>query len=473
MVADGDDDRVEPTYGREIFECLRQTLDVVLPNDAVIASQDYDVALNYDILDGGLWLKMNGNVDALDWSPACDFPEHPCSPDPLMAPALPFPFTARQLAAFMLDGWGWALAERFGGISGALDTEVVGLLLGGVHAAKPREAIEAAFAALENARQQVGDLDPALAEAESKARAGFDNAQKEAERETAWREGGISEDERRVRVQRRNEIVAKARAAYLAAGSRSKHAYVEWRKAMVRRLLMYPPLIAGSLNRPLSREEWDRLSFTERMLAWWRGDDPVPTPEQVRQRLIDWYDAVYGAERWFQRSRVTAEEAAQLLSGNNPDEEAPMQSRSSRAEWLEVTTREMRPHDRVALLGDFLDVGGERPLIEWWHLAKERGWHHDRWIDKYIEARELHRPVQDTATTDAAPSRPPPQQRYQEQEILRVLAELGFSATALPRGRPGVPGPKADTRAKLPSFTRTVFDKAWERLRASGEIADA
>jgi hypothetical protein len=77
-------------------------------------------------------------------------------------------------------------------------------------------------------------------------------------------------------------------------------------------------------------------------------------------------------------------------------------------------------------------------------------------------------------------AKPLSRQRSQEAGILRVIEELGYSAKALPKQPPGMPGPKAAVRARLnlsiPSrqqWSTTVFNKAWERLRTTGEIADA
>ena len=70
---------------------------------------------------------------------------------------------------------------------------------------------------------------------------------------------------------------------------------------------------------------------------------------------------------------------------------------------------------------------------------------------------------------------PIPKQRFQEQEILRVIHELGHDPKALPRDVPGVNGVKAAVRGRLniPSNTFRslgVFDKAWERLSSTGDI---
>ncbi len=69
--------------------------------------------------------------------------------------------------------------------------------------------------------------------------------------------------------------------------------------------------------------------------------------------------------------------------------------------------------------------------------------------------------------------RPPLQQAFQEQEILRVLAELGHDPLNLPKSPAGQPGVKAKVRKALNWQGSTTFDKAWERLRHNKELADA
>lgn len=68
--------------------------------------------------------------------------------------------------------------------------------------------------------------------------------------------------------------------------------------------------------------------------------------------------------------------------------------------------------------------------------------------------------------------RPQQQQQFQEQEILRVITELGYSAYALPKVPNGKKGVKAEVRGKL-KFEVGIFNKAWERLRSNNDIRDA
>lgn len=69
-------------------------------------------------------------------------------------------------------------------------------------------------------------------------------------------------------------------------------------------------------------------------------------------------------------------------------------------------------------------------------------------------------------------SRPPLQQRHQENEILRVIQELGHDPKKLPKQKAGTAGVKSSVRQKL-TFSDKVFNKAWQRLRDSGDIDDA
>ncbi|WP_317738019.1 hypothetical protein [Burkholderia pseudomallei] len=81
-----------------------------------------------------------------------------------------------------------------------------------------------------------------------------------------------------------------------------------------------------------------------------------------------------------------------------------------------------------------------------------------------------------TGTLTSAPGitpRPLQQQAFQEQEILRVLAELGHNPLNLPKSPAGQPGVKAEVRKTLNWQGSTTFDKAWERLRRNKDIGDA
>ena len=97
------------------------------------------------------------------------------------------------------------------------------------------------------------------------------------------------------------------------------------------------------------------------------------------------------------------------------------------------------------------------------------------WLDYALEKNLMPTnadlKIQPLQTPQPTNSRHPLQQRFQETEILRVIGELGFTATKLPPRETGKRWVKALVRDEL-GLTKSVFDKAWERLRADGEIKE-
>ena len=71
--------------------------------------------------------------------------------------------------------------------------------------------------------------------------------------------------------------------------------------------------------------------------------------------------------------------------------------------------------------------------------------------------------------------RPVQRQAAHEAAILGALGQARFDPLRLPVAPAGKPSPpkKAAREALLPSMSASVFNKAWERLRSDGRIADA
>lgn len=98
--------------------------------------------------------------------------------------------------------------------------------------------------------------------------------------------------------------------------------------------------------------------------------------------------------------------------------------------------------------------------------------------DRYAAKPEAAPHDTPAAKVEAAPDAKNPnekpllQQQFQEREILRVIRELSHEPKNLPQNKQGKSGVKAEVRQKL-SFPAKVFDKAWERLRASQDIQNA
>jgi hypothetical protein len=77
----------------------------------------------------------------------------------------------------------------------------------------------------------------------------------------------------------------------------------------------------------------------------------------------------------------------------------------------------------------------------------------------------------------AAPEKYLPKQRHQEGAILTALSDNGIDPKELPQWSCGAPGVKSETwkavqQRKDLFASRKVFDSAWGRLRASGEISE-
>ena len=100
------------------------------------------------------------------------------------------------------------------------------------------------------------------------------------------------------------------------------------------------------------------------------------------------------------------------------------------------------------------------------------------WLDALIETGFRLEP--DKAASMASPDKTNPNTRSaaQEAEILATIRAAGYDPLSLPERRAGKPGIKSEVRGRLVGKSRNFpnggsqFDKAWIRLRASGQIVD-
>ena len=100
------------------------------------------------------------------------------------------------------------------------------------------------------------------------------------------------------------------------------------------------------------------------------------------------------------------------------------------------------------------------------------------WLDALIEAG--FRLEADTALPVASLDQIKPVPRFvaQEAEILAAVRTAGYDPLSLPERQPGKPGIKSEIRGDLVGKSKNFpkngsqFDKAWIRLRASGQIVD-
>jgi hypothetical protein len=220
-------------------------------------------------------------TNILQWMPACEL-DGPDVPDLLKTPSLPTPFTANELAAFMLDGAGWFLLEKYGGWHGGPDEkelESMGLL-----ANRAKEAVRDAYKAYRVAESVVGKFDQETAAHAHQLEQEYRQKKHEANKKEGvpavyhtWDEQGkprpsaadgkerITDEEYWARRARAKASVADLLEALMDALQKADAEAAKWRKAMVRQLL--PPKTdtntqvapAGSTATdpaPVSRKRW-------------------------------------------------------------------------------------------------------------------------------------------------------------------------------------------------------------------------
>ena len=101
-----------------------------------------------------------------------------------------------------------------------------------------------------------------------------------------------------------------------------------------------------------------------------------------------------------------------------------------------------------------------------------------RWVGDPLLIEAWPKPVWMAETQPEAESAKPIQRaEAQDTTIRRAIKQAGHNPLFLPRNKAGKPGVKAAIRKSLKDNSlfigATVFDRAWERLRKSGDLADS
>ena len=190
----------------------------------------------------GLWttekvsayVRRNKEQSWIEWTPACDL-DGPNAPDPQTTPSLPFPFTANQLAAFMLDGVGWFTVDALGGWDEGPNPSVMEELP--IWGTKAREAVEGAYQAYRDAETEVGRFDGNAHAHVQRLEADYKNARSDFAKEHGVGEAGVAEAKRDERIKWEYAAIADKLASLKVAGMAADTAWGAWRKAMVRQLL--------------------------------------------------------------------------------------------------------------------------------------------------------------------------------------------------------------------------------------------
>jgi len=215
----------EPTYGRAVFETILAGLGEGDP--------DRD---EYVCDERGAWIKHRDAIENIDWHPRCETVDPGRPDDPLSDPWLPFPFTARQLAALMVDGWGFFLQGAYGEWETGPDPDQLARL--GMLGGKAREALKAAYAAYRHAVEMAPRLDQNLESDASEHARRYSDAREAAEEREELRKHRHTEGEYMPRLARVKEAVADLGQAKTEARQTADHAYKRWRRAVVQHLLL-------------------------------------------------------------------------------------------------------------------------------------------------------------------------------------------------------------------------------------------
>jgi len=225
-------------------------------------------AVKFD--DDGVHVKKEFRTEqVLDWTPACDM-DWPGAPNAQKAPSLPFPFTANELAAVMLDGVGSGLVDVYGLWDVGPDEEVLDSL--GDRGRMAREALLGAYAAYRAAESVVGECDKTLDALVQQLGGEYQKNLQEANKKehvhakrfprdeqgklipnVAGGKKYITDEEYWARRARAKASVADLLKALRAAQKQADQQWAKWRKAMVKQLLQ-PPQDASLV--PTGGQHW-------------------------------------------------------------------------------------------------------------------------------------------------------------------------------------------------------------------------
>jgi hypothetical protein len=177
-------------------------------------------------------------TQVLSWKYVCELDDSD-SPNPLTAPCLPFPFTANQLAAFMLDGVGAAIASNYGNWEIGPDQGMLDSM--DVLAREPKRAIAEAYASYAAALVTAGDYPIELQRRADRIRKIYNYRNLKANARERVFVHGIDRDETNARRARAVASNAELEKLYDLATKAYQAASAAWRKAMVIELLQPAP----------------------------------------------------------------------------------------------------------------------------------------------------------------------------------------------------------------------------------------
>ncbi len=230
------------------------------------------------------------------------------------------------------------------------------------------------------------------------------------------------------------------------------------------------------------RDFWDTVQVHE-LDAWLRASAGYGFPVEALRHGVesaDFNGHAMDADFWFGQALVTPEQAAMLLKQVNPNDPDARESASRDKSHDGGQRLEPRHFNMLKLaFEDAERQSGQRTLLAWLEVARQRGLAYHSWVDEFVAVRGLQAEGKTLSPSGEYPGDPKPKQRQQAQEeiIIQRIQDAGFNPKALPKVPPGTPGVKSQIRSALKGHELfvgdKVFEKAWERLRGNGDIADA
>jgi hypothetical protein len=163
----------------------------------------------------------------------------------------------------------------------------------------------------------------------------------------------------------------------------------------------------------------------------------------------------------------TVDEAAQVLADAHPG--IDVRKMIERMKMAEVNgLRLVRDH------GDRFPIAGKDNFYEYLSLVRVAD------VDAWLKFQEVgyQFPAAEAVPTsnDLQEAKPKQRSKAQEEAILSMLQRNGHDPVQLVKNESGKPGVKSQIRRALGSggmwTGRTVFNKAWERLRSNGQLVD-
>ncbi len=180
-------------------------------------------------------LGLDEEYKLLSWRPAMVFAHDKNAPDSINTPALAFPFDARDLAAFMLNGVGSLVADFYGDWETGPDASAIRQI---DHADNfARKAVEQAYVAYREALKIIGPYPLELDAEADRARKVWSLANHDANQREGVFDFKPGTEDSKARRERANASIAVSKMEMETSEAEANAARQKWLEAMVRELL--------------------------------------------------------------------------------------------------------------------------------------------------------------------------------------------------------------------------------------------